>query len=308
LETRVKTLTAFYDLEVGPVSFDFVVFLVKAEIARRAAKADRLHVVIVPFAQGVVGMFRDKRQFYDAHEMRWRLWNICIPACSLLNASVTLATDWQQADCIAAASQSQGLCWPTDWANQTLRNRHHLIGDIITSARSGAPVPQLSASEHARRAVAERNARLQLPVVTMTMRGTYLDSRNSDAHEWEAAAQHIRTKGYVVRMLRDTSTALREGHGFGELNLDLRMAEYQESFFNIQANNGSASLCWFSDRPYIMLDAGVGDSAEEWRGLFVEQGLPLGESWPWATKGKQRIVYRRATRDTIIEEFERGVG
>ena len=47
--------------------------------------------------------------------------------------------------------------------------------------------------------------------------------------------------------------------------------------------------------------------AEEWQGLFVDQGLPLGETWPWAARGNQKIVYAASTADNIIEEFEKWV-
>ena len=50
------TLTCFYDLGVGPVSYDFVVFLIKAEIERRRLGAKRMHVVIVPMPGGMGGM------------------------------------------------------------------------------------------------------------------------------------------------------------------------------------------------------------------------------------------------------------
>lgn len=292
----MKVLTAFYDLAVGPVSFDFVVFLVKAELARRQCRADWLHVVIVPFAQGVGGMFRDKSQFYDEHEARWRLWNICIPACPLLRASVTFAPDWERARLLKA-----GEIWPEDWDRQTLKHRRHLIGDVISAARGGLAIPRLNASEHARRSARAAFGRRGRPVVTMTWRSTYLEERNTRAPQWLEALHHIEDRGYSVLVMRDTREALDAGAGYGELNLDLRMACYQEAALNLQANNGAASLCWFSERPYRMFGAGV--PADEWDGLFVKQGLPLGESWPWAGP-QQKLVYGEVTAGQIIGEFE----
>lgn len=291
----MKVLTAYYDLAVGPVSFDFVVFMLKAELARRRANADRLHMVIVPFARGVAGMFRDKTQLYDEHEMRWRLWNICVPACQLVGASVTLATDWEQAKRLRAEA------WPQDWDRQTLKDRRHLIGDLIAAAKDGDEIPRLSASEHARRKVREAYGRLGKRMVTMTLRSTYLRERNSDRGAWDRAARHIEARGYGVVLLEDTGVALSNGVGYGELNLDVRMACYQEAALNLQANNGAASLCWFSDSPYRMFGAGV--PADEWDGLFVKQGLPLGETWPWASHG-QKLVYGSTTAEQLVAEFE----
>jgi hypothetical protein len=292
----VKVLTAYYDLAVGPVSFDFVTFLIKAEIARRKAGADRLHMVIVPFARGVAGMFRDKTQLYDEHEMRWRLWNICIPGCSLLGASLTLATDWEQAKRLKTAD-----VWPPDWDRQTLKDRRHLVGDIITAARAGTQIPMLQASTQARRKVREAYSKLGRKVVTVTLRHTYLRERNSDRAAWQLAMRHIEAKGFGVAVLEDTSVALSNGVGYGELNLDVRMACYQEAALNLQANNGASSLCWFSEQPYRMFGAGV--PAEEWDGLFVKQGLPLGTTWPWA-KPQQKVVYGQPSTEQIVAEFE----
>lgn len=298
----MKVLTAYYDLAVGPVSFDFVVFMVKAEMERRRIKADRLHMVIVPDAKGPGG-FRDKRPFFDEHEARWRLWNICIPACQLLGVSVTLATDWSHAKLHYLETPIHSSpAWPSDWDRQTLSARRHLIGEVIAAARAGVEIPVLQASPHALRAVRKAYGRFGgRAVVTMTMRRTYLPERNSDPAAWARAERHIRDHGFEVVRLQDTSEALSSGQGYGELNLDLRMACYQEAALNLQANNGAASLCWFSDRPYRMFGAGV--PAEEWDGLFVKQGLPLGETWPWATPG-QRIAYGPTTAEQIIAEFD----
>lgn len=293
------TLTAFYDLAVGPVSYDFIVFLIKAEIERLRIGADRMHVVIVPMPDGVGGMFRPKPQ-YDLSEAQWRLWNILIPAPQLFGATVTLATDWLQARRIA--SEKSWKCWPPDWDSQTLKNRRHLIGGVIQSAIAGVTIPTLSASDRARQEVRKWYKARGKPVVTMTLRNTYLPERNSDLEAWKAAAGYIESKGYSVVLLEDTSIALSYGRGYGELNLDLRMACYQEAELNLQANNGAASLCWFSDRPYLMFGAGVPES--EWKGLFVDQGLPLGESWPWAL-GSQRLIYGKETAEQIIAEFDR---
>ena len=293
----MKTLTAFYDLEIGPVSYDFVVFLVKAELERKRIGADRLHVVIVPGAGP--GGFRDKSKFYDEHEAKFRLWNICIPACALIGASVTLAADWAQAGLLA--SRSGAGVWPVDWDRQTLRTRPHLVGSLITAAKVGTPIPRLQASAHARRVV--RKLFAGRSVVTMTQRHTYLSARNTVPTEWRKAQEHISGRGFAVLDINDVGVALAKGGGFAELSIDLRMAVYQEAALNLQANNGAASLCWFSEKPYRMFDAGVGDTREEWRGLFEDQGLPWGASWPWVTP-HQRIVYERSTAEVIIREFE----
>ena len=289
----MTTLNAFVDLAVCPVSYDVIPLLVQAKIAQRKIGAERMNV-------SVVGPMRKKPQ-YDEHEAEWRLHNIVLPAAQLFDATVCYLPDWLYAERLASAKDWKN--WPEDWRTQTLNKRHHLIGGVIEAAKAGEAIPRVHASFHARRSVREwfKERMNGLPVVTMTLRNTYLPERNSDRKVWDAARTHIVSRGYAVVPLEDTGVALRQGKGYGELNLDLRAATYGESVLNLQANNGAASLCWFSDRPYRMFGAGV--PAEEWDGLFVKQGLPLGSSWPWAAP-QQRICYGETTAEQMIAEFE----
>lgn len=267
--------------------------MAQAKMAQRRLNAERMNVCLV-------GPMRKKPQ-YDEHEAEWRLHNIVLPAAHLFDATVCLLPDWLYAERLASAKDWKN--WPEDWRGQTLNKRRHLIGGVIAAAKSGETVPHVHASFHARRSVREYFASKMtgLPVVTMTLRNTYLPERNTDRKAWDTARAYIVSKGYAVITLEDTSIALRNGHGYGELNLDLRAALYTEAALNLQANNGAASLCWFSGKPYRMFGAGV--PADEWEGLFVREGLPLGASWPWAGP-QQRIVYGETNAEQIIEHFE----
>jgi hypothetical protein len=286
----VTTLIAVYDLQVGPASFDIVPFLAQAAIEQRKIGAERMHVCLV-------GEMRRKPQ-YDEHEARWRLMNICVPACALFGATFSLCADWLQVERIASAKDWKQ--WPPDWRKQTLSKRWHLVGGLIDRANAGEQIAKPTASEHALRAV--RKIAAGRKFVTMTMRQTYLTERNSDGDSWGDAARAIVKRGYSVQTIRDTSIALREGYGFAELSLDLRMAWYQTASYNVVANCGPASLLWLSDRPYVMM--GAGHPAEEWDGLFVQQGLSLGSNWPWALPS-QTISYGKEVSETILAEFER---
>jgi hypothetical protein len=283
------TVFAVLDLAVTPVSYDSLVFVVKAEMFRRKIGGTGLHVV-------VVGTPRIKSQYSD-EEAQFRLSNIVLRVPYLLGATVSHAPDWATAKRIVNGAQA----WPPDWDRQTLKDRRHLIGDVISGSRAGAQVPRVSASAFARAKVRDIYARLGGKVVTMTLRDTYLRERNSVRGDWDRARRHIESRGYAVAILEDTSKALALGSGYGELNLDLRVAMYQEAALNLQANNGAASLCWFSEKPWRMFGAGV--PAEEWKGLFVDEGLKIGETWPWSGP-QQKLVYGPVTAEQIIGEFE----
>jgi hypothetical protein len=295
-------LTAFYDLAIGPASYDFIVFLIQAETQRRILRADKLHVVFVPDKNT---KFRSKPSVYSHDEAEWRFSNICIPACALVGATHSAAVDWSHANSMAGMYQ-----WPTDWGRQSLGRRSHLIGGVIHDHLNRAvnPCDFLRASNTALAVMQQQfhdyktraNAK---GIVTMTYRNTgYMSGRDVDGGEWAHAANAIIDAGFAVYAISDVASTLRSGIGFCELNLDLRMAAYQLADLNIVANTGPASLCWFSKTPYLMFDAGVGDTRAEWENLFVKQGLPFGETWDWAFPG-QKIVYVRSTSENILKEF-----
>lgn len=290
----MKTLTAFYDLGVGPVSYDVIPFLIQARMAAEDAGCERVHVVIVPDKRGVDGMFKDKRHLYSAEEMHWRLWNLVIPACNLIRASVTLATDWDHARRLAA-----GDVWPHDWDRQTPANRHHLQREIIQAAKAGRKIPMLRASDHARAAVRAQVERAGQPLVTITLRNTYEPGRNSDVLLWSDLHQALRYQ-YHVEVLQDTSAALPRGWGFGELVLDLRMALYECAAMNFHPHGGPVVLCWFSGAPFAMFDAAR--PHKDWRQHWERNvGLQLGEQLPWASED-QRLIYDETTEQRVADE------
>ncbi len=292
----MTVLNAFIDLAVCPVSYDAVIFMAQAEMERKRVGADRLHVVLF-------GDLRKKPAQYDEAEAEWRLWNIVVPAARLFGATVSV-TPGRPAHRAFGEMIPGDYFWPSRWEFQpyemTVGIRHHLVGGLIVRAKAGEAIARPRASEHARRKVA---AWMTGSAVTLTVReADYLGDRNSDETTWRRVSQAVIERGFKVYRIRDTTRALELGLGYAELNLDLRMAMYERAAFNIVANCGPASLCWLSERPYLMVGAGC--PAEEWNGLFVKQGLPLGASWPWALE-HQRIAYGRETAESVIEEFER---
>lgn len=290
----MKTLTAFYDLAVGPVSYDVIPFLVQARMAAADAGCKHVHVVIVPDANGVDGMYRDKLHLYDAAEMHWRLWNLVIPACRLIGASVTLATDWAQAKTL-----STGKVWPEDWDRQSPQRRHYLQREIVEAAKAGRKIPQLRASEHARGMVRTQIERAGLPLVTVTMRQTYETGRNSDVGLWADLIKALKYRYHVV-VLHDTSHALIRGWGYGELVLDLRMALYEAAAMNFHPHGGPVVLCWFSGAPFTMFEAAR--PHKDWRKHWENNvGLQIGEQLPWATPD-QRLVYEETTEQRMADE------
>lgn len=290
----MRTLTAFYDLAVGPVSYDFIPFLIRAKMAAEDAGCGRLHVVIVPDPKGVGGMFRDKTNLYDAHEMQWRLWNLIIPACQFAGATVTLATDFAQ----AARLVTQDV-FPANWNAQSLKHKEYLVRPIVEAAREGRVIPRLHAPEHAKRAVKHWMSTSGRKLATITLRNTYEPGRNADRQAYAEIATALENNLYRVIRIEDTADELRNGKGYAGINLDLRMACYELASVNVIGNNGPAQLLWFSDAPFIEFECAM--PFKDWRQFWVDHigmDVDAGEQLPWA-RPDQRFIYAAPSADLI---------
>jgi hypothetical protein len=288
----VKTLTAFYDLHHGPVSYDFVTWLVRAMMERDARGCERLHVVIVPKEDGAGGVARHWGE-HDVLAVKWRLQHIVLASCPLADATVTLA---------ASREQSHRLAAEPYWRPQ---DKAHLAGPIVELARAGKRVPYLQASGAACRYVRESLRGLKRPIVTLTLRhqATHPD-RNSNRGAWEAFAAWLDHEGYDVLTLEDTNDALAEGRGYAELDPDLRLALYEHAAMNCLVSNGPGELLRFSGAPYLQFGVGLG----EWRAHYEKHlALKTGEQLPWAHKD-QRLVYRPDEFGVLTEEFQAWAG
>jgi hypothetical protein len=283
------TLVAFYDLEHGPVSFDFVTWLVRAMKEQEACGCERLHVVIVPKEDGLGGFSRNWGK-HDEHAARWRLWHIVVASCPLANATVTVAATRRQAEDMN--SPPGRFWWP--------QGKAHFMGPLVTAARKGQAIPKLRATEAARRYVKEMLSTTDRPLVTMTLRQQDTDpARNSNHEAWEAFAFHVCGTHRVIE-LHDTNVALGEGRGYAELDTDLRLALYEQAAMNFIGNNGPQELLKFSAAPYRIVGLGLESWREHFRKYFH---MEYGQQLPWGG-AQQRLVYEPDTFEVLTREFE----
>lgn len=286
-------IVAFYDLEYGPVSYDFVTWLVRA---RKKAGERGLHVVIVPKEDGLGGFARHWGK-HDEAATRWRLWHIVIASCPLAGATVTLAPSREEAEImlLPALGETDEHWWP--------RAKVHFMGPLVEAARRGEVIPKLRATEAARRYVANWFPQDEKKLVTLTVRNQTTDeTRNSNVQVWERLANMIdRMDGYRSFLLRDSNDALCETLSCGaEVDPDLRLALYESAAMNLVGNNGPQELLKFSEAPFIAFAQGLGGWQDHFRKYFA---MEPGEQLPWARKD-QRLVYEPDTFEVMKREFE----
>lgn len=296
----MKLLTAFYDLSFGPVSFDFVTWLVRAMLERQRAAAERLHVVVVPKEDGLGGFARHWGKHDEAATL-WRLWHILLPAAALGGATLTVAPSVAFARQIEHACRSgrEAIAW---WPE----GKAHFMGPLVDAAHAGEEIPKLQATDQALRyvdAALRDNDRITAgrPLVTLTLRSQTTDpDRNTNPEAWEAFGQWLLERGYEVVELNDSNQALSEGRGFAELDVDLRLALYERAVMNVIGNNGPQELLKFSAAPYrAMGQAPTPGWQDHFRKFFH---LGPGEQLPWAGP-EQRLVYKPDTFENLQAAF-----
>lgn len=286
----MSVLTAVYDLRTGPIAYDFVTWLVRARLEQQRAKAEQLHVVLLPNLGGL-GDFARHWGSHDAEDTRWRLWNIVMPACALANATVTLAP----------TRDTEQLPEPL-WYDP---GKSHLLGPLVQAAREGERIPQLAPSVAAQR-YANRWAR-DGHLVTITLRHNNPTDGRDSSDAWLPFVTWLRARHFTPVIVPDTAHVLRYAEGcLAALSIDLRAALYRVARMNCFVNNGPLVLAWHTGAPYIAFNAALPEDVwrEHWRTKLL---LNTGDQIPWATT-QQRLVYKADSLETLMSEFSSMLG
>jgi hypothetical protein len=268
---------ACYNMTTAPLAFDFLVWLVYAEMRRR--KADAPGPLKVGFWLG-----RDPSlALADAKRVQW-LEHVFRPALAL----------------IGAVEDQRAVC---GW-----REDRYTIGAIVDRARDGDEVPRFGLEcGHKMTSSYEPGA------VTITLReADHWPHRNSNIPAWLRFAHDLRWEGHNVVFIRDTAKAMEpigdfETDPLASFDLQMRMARYQSAKANLFVSNGPVTLGVFSDRPWLQFvpveDESSGYAAN--RPSFWERanGVKVGNQYPWSGPA-QRLVWERDTYQSIHAAWE----
>lgn len=304
-----KTLFAFYDLAVSPISFDFVSFIICAEQARVAANARSIHFVIVPFEDA--GGHHDNEQFDSIHG-DWRLRNVVVPLCNLLPATqeITLCSTRDYAHQIYDLFASH--IFPKNYTVANPVERHH-TGWSIIAAHRGQNVQCLKASDQARtyaRQWIDQHAEGKKSVAITLREAPFGKNRNSDIKEWASFSGLLVDNGYYPILLRDIDTALdstpdefKDISVFpeGVFNLELRMGLYEECNYCAFVANGPAQVCWYNPNIHFLYQV-TGDWLENHPTPFNRIGIDFDETPPVANFF-QRWIWKEQSAENLFDEL-----
>lgn len=288
-------MIAFYDLDIAPVSYDIVQFLVAAQ---HAANGDPLHVVIVPGTRD--GWRRDDHKPISDAERDWRVDHVLIASCRRAGVTVTLAPSRSFAKCFAVPG-----CFPFGYTVEKPKAKYRLSNAML--ALNTGFVPSFRASDRAR----EHVARIWgSGFVTVTLRNTHTPSRNSSP-DWLDVAAQISARHDVI-VIPDTADIGTHGLGRASdllaLDLDLRLAAYEAASLNLSASGGPFCLAMFLGLPYLWWH----ESAKEPDGpdfhaipeFMAHHLLPMGSQFPGHGQDNRRILWEPDTFDNIMAAFQ----
>ncbi len=312
-----RTLFAFYDLQVSPITFDFLWFLVGADLERRRRGLDAVHVVIVP---GRAGGLRREREDYedvvDAEARAQRIGNMLLPACPLLPTctGVTHAASRAHAGFIRATLASH--LYPTGY--EAALPVFAGSRECLQNAGPDMPhIPSLRATNENLRnidrwAASHSGGRR---IVSITLRNyAYMPARNSSMQAWTAFARALDPARFVPVFVPDLEQTIngqtQELQGFvvlGEAawNLGLRMALYERAHISMGVNTGPMGLCWLNARThYATLKMAPADVPQTSAAFYRELGFEPGRSLPFASP-TQELVWQDDTLEAIQRAFTR---
>jgi hypothetical protein len=310
-------LFAFYDLQVAPVTFDFLWFLAAADLEHRRLGLKSVHVVIVPGDHDGVRRERDDYELViDATARQARIQNILIQACRVLPScgGLTLATSRAEAAFLRSVVARHIL--PVDY-EPTLPVFPGPHSCLQAARRGQGGIACLRAPAEELRAVdawAKTHAGSRRLVAITLRRYSYMPARNSNLPAWVAFARGLDASRYCPVFVPDTNDTteglpkeLRDFLVFPEAawNVPLRMALYERAFINLGVNNGPMGLAWLNARVcYATLKIETADVPQSSLGFIRSFGFEPGKSLPFATP-VQEWVWEDDTEEVIAKAFQR---
>lgn len=282
LPARDPNLTAdyvCYDLANYPVSYDFLPWLIDAEMTRVRHNAPA--PLKVAFREG---------QSYT--------WGITEYRKVMLEGVVKPLLQ------LIGAVEDSGALLGRSKDRFTYR-------EVTEAAQAGQSVPTLRASEGASITVEGWLAGKPAPVIITLREAGHWPHRNSNMAAWLRFAADLEKQGERVIFVRDTGKAEEallncETCPMASVNIDIRAALYAQAKCNLFVPNGPWNLALFGDKPWLCfneIDAGdlfLPNHPGWWRNF---QGIDDGEQFPWS-KPDQRIIWQRDDYENICAAWQ----
>ena len=269
-----------YNVPAGSICYDFLNWIVDAEMHRRIENAPGPLKVYFWFGRnGKDGLYTERcKQMFD---------HVVKPAMELVGA-------------IEHSDAEKGRYYVT---------RH--IKEIVTQSREGVEIPKFKAPERSLKAMKKWLG--DVTPITITLReANDWHHRNSDLASWYKFAKDLEAQGETVIFVRDTAKAKEQIEGFRicpEASVDLlsRCALYELAKANLFVANGPCCVAQYMDKPYLVFtqiepegSPYQANTASFWKREAL-MDIP-SDQYPWATEN-QRLIFKKDTYETISEAW-----
>lgn len=308
-----KTVTAFYDFDVSPIAFDFAVFATLAEMEREKRDADVIHFVFVP---GANDGFRADDISYDRDNKEWRLRNIILPICGMLPCSTEVTICRSREHATEIENQISEPTFPEDYRVEAPVGQFNWSTLSSASAR-GEKIPSFQASVQASTYMKDWlrvRAGERKPVCITLRESSHSTARNSNVNAWLEFARGLDSAEYAPIIVRDTEKIFempdKQFEDFTQcpiaaVNLDLRLALYEQSWLCMMVLNGPGELCRLSNKiRYIFFDMLTEEVPGTTKLYAAAQGFKVGGNIPSATKYQWQI-WEPDELEVLQREFAR---
>ena len=270
LEVHPQGYRADYDLGSCPASFDFIPWLIAAEMTRR-----RLHKpapLRVSFKPGPRDGFRnDALPSRDNHLF---LDNVLRPALALVSA---VEDDRGEGEHVYSS---------------------YTVAPLVRACQEGEKVPLLKAPDSARAAVRIwlDAHKLTKPIIIVLREASHWPDRNSKILNWKRLAGYLKSTRDVV-FVRDNEKADEKLSSFvtcprASRDLQFLIALYEEAGCVLGANAAPGFMALFSHAPCMFFQTpSLPDYPPSQDGWWkINHGIGHGEQFPWS-RPDQRIIW-----------------
>jgi hypothetical protein len=305
-------VTAVYDLNVYPITYDFAYFLAAAELFALENKKCGFIVLFVPQKDDYIAD-KNYQSVIDEESMKWRFENIILPMINIYPACIGHSTVPKRSDTSEAIKGK--FLYPEFYSD------HFCAADFYFKVcTSKIKFSGFSASIQGKRYIESWKKFNQITgkIVTITLRQYNFDPiRNSKVDEWVRFAEFIRGKGFTPVFIPDTDACFEHDARLNDFivfevpcwNLGIRMALYEGVYLNFFTSNGTVSIATLNKNAasIVMKHVTPGSMQANFE-VYKKNGLEFGidQQTYYLFEGHFQILScKDDTFENIREEFNK---
>ena len=311
-------LTCYYDLRFQPLTFDFVIFLAGANAYREQIKAIGLEIKIIDLD------FKEREiatNLYKEDEEIWKFQNIILKLPALLSKLISVNVSKEIPNLVALP------CYPPPLSeiksnalnylhySDALKDKYRFFHSLGFLKKKFFEYPEafqcFEAPTDSLKIIQEKYGK---NYITISLRTKIFQSlRNSNLQSWHAVCDYIASKGLQPIILPDFEDYFN-AQSFKEmkhpvaheamLDLNLRMALYENAKHNLAVSGGASPLLLCSKVPFSIFKwvvPGISSCSPEHHRNF--NGLNFGEKI-WFMSDSQSLLWADDSIDFVMEHLK----